>query len=91
MAKIVSVTEARGQLMKLSDEMAQAQDAEAVTITKHGSPVMVLLPYEAYESLLETLAILSDPETTEALRRGIQDISAGHVRDLDDVLAELGW
>lgn len=91
MAKIIPITEARDQLMKLSDEMAQTQAAEAVTITKHGRPVMALLPYEAYESLLETLSILSDPETMEALRRSIQDISAGRVQDLDDVLAELGW
>jgi prevent-host-death family protein len=87
----LSITEARDQLMRLSDEMARGQGLDAVTITKHGRPVMAVLPYEAYEALVETLSILSDPELAEALRRSVADISAGRVQDLDDVFVELGW
>ena len=91
MTRIMPITEARDQLMKLSDEMGRTSSSDAVTITKHGKPVMALLPYETYEALLETLAILSDQEMTEALRRSLKDMSAGRVQDLDEVLAELGW
>ena len=90
MSKTLGVTEARDQLMKLADEMTDAS-AEAVTITKHGKPVLAVLPYTLYESLLETLSILGDPDTAEALQRSLADISAGRVQDVEDVLAELGW
>ena len=91
MAKTLSITEARDQLMRLSDELAETSGLEAVTITKHGKPVMAVLPYETYESLMETLSILSDPAAAEALRRSMADISEGRVQDMDDVFAELGW
>lgn len=91
MARMLPITEAREQLMKLSEEMARPGSTEAVTITKHGKPVMAVMSYDAYESLMETLAILSDRETTEALRRSLDDVSGGRVQDLEDVFAELGW
>lgn len=91
MAKILPITEARDQLMKLSDEFDRTRSTEAVTITKHGKPVMAVLPYDVYESLVETLEILSDREMAEALQRGIEDVKAGRVQDLGDAFAELGW
>lgn len=36
-------------------------------ITRHGRPVAVLLAYDEYESLVETLNILTDPDTMAAL------------------------
>jgi antitoxin YefM len=86
MGRTLGITEARDQLMKLSDEMTGT--AEAVTITKHGKPVMAVLSYDLYESLLETLSILSDREAAEALWRSLADISEGRVQDVEDVLAE---
>ena len=35
------------------------------------------MPWEFYETLLETLDVLSDPELMEALRQSLQEIEAG--------------
>lgn len=41
-------------------------DAE-YTITRGGQPAAVLLSHDRYEGLLETLDILSDPDTMNAI------------------------
>jgi antitoxin (DNA-binding transcriptional repressor) of toxin-antitoxin stability system len=46
---------------------------------------------EEIDGLLETLEILKDEETMAAFRQGVEDIEAGRVIPLDDVLKELGW
>ncbi len=56
MPKYLTITEARQQMLGLPDELAD----EPVIITKRGKPVMVVLSYEHFASLVETLDILSD-------------------------------
>jgi PHD/YefM family antitoxin component YafN of YafNO toxin-antitoxin module len=41
--------------------------------------VLALLPWELYESILETLEVLSDPETTAALQSSLEDIRKGRL------------
>ncbi len=43
---------------------------ERVTVTVHGKPSVVLVATEDLESLEETIAILSDPDTMRRVRRG---------------------
>jgi PHD/YefM family antitoxin component YafN of YafNO toxin-antitoxin module len=51
---------------------------------------MAILPWELYESIMETLEIMGDTELMAAFRQGIKDIEEGR-KLLDDVLEELGW
>lgn len=89
MGRSLSMTDARDQLTRLPDELAQSH--ETLTITRHGKPVLALLPWELYEALLETLDVMGDPEMMAALRRSEEDIAAGRVKPLDQALDELGW
>ena len=91
-----SISEIREQIMRLPERFEE--DPEAVTVTRHGKPVMTILPTESYraliemvEALQETLEILQDDELMAAFRRGVKDMEEGRVRPLDDVLKELGW
>ena len=59
-------------------------------ITNRGKPALALLSAELYDSLIETLDVLSDPETAEALRKSLSDIQAGRVRSLEEVAERLG-
>jgi prevent-host-death family protein len=56
MLKHLTITEAQQQILHLPDDVQQ----EPIIITKHGKPVMAAISFEQYESLLETLAILSE-------------------------------
>src|SRR5260221_10349658 len=92
----LSISEAQSKITQLPEQFAE--DPEAVTVTRHGKPVMTILPAESYraliemvEALQETLEILQDDELMAAFRRGVKDMEEGRVKPLDDVLRELGW
>jgi prevent-host-death family protein len=66
------LTEVREHLSEIVDEVSTR--GTEMTITRHGRPVAVLLSYEEYESLVETLNILSDDETMGAIREGLAEL-----------------
>ncbi len=63
--------------------------AEEIVVTKNGKPAAVLLSYEEYESLKETLEILSQPSLRRQLMRSRKYFSrGGKGRTLDEIFAE---
>ena len=62
---------------------------ERVVVTKNGSPVAVILAVEDYESLMETLEILSDPEAVAQIRDAEARMNDGEAFSQDDIRATL--
>lgn len=88
----VTITEAREQLTKLPDQFAEEQQPEPVTVTRHGEPVLAILPWDLYTSLVETLEVLSDPDAMAQFRASVAALERGERgRELSEVLKELGW
>jgi antitoxin YefM len=87
-AKIVPFSEARATLSELLDEVEGRQ--QHVVINRNGRPAAVLISADEYEALEETLEILSDEETMEALRQSEEDVRAGRVINWEDLKRELG-
>ena len=72
----ISYTNARNNLASV---MKQAtEDRKPVTITRSGHEPVVLLSMEEYESMEETLHLLSSPANAERLRRGLADFEKGN-------------
>ena len=67
-----------------------AEENRAVALTRRGKPVLALMPWELFLSVIETLEIMGDAEMMDALRRGIEDVQEGNLVSLDHVRAELG-
>lgn len=88
MARTVPFTEARASLSELLDYVAAHQDH--VVITRNGKPIALLMSMDEWESWEETIEVLSDEETMAALRRAEEDVKAGRLVDLDDVLEKHG-
>jgi|GEM_PF-2012518 len=66
MAKIISITEAKKNLLKLSRR--NQEHGESFLIIRDLNLVSVLTPFDEYESLLETLNILEeDPDIRKKL------------------------
>jgi antitoxin YefM len=84
--RFLTITETRKQLLDLPDQLTD----KPIVITKHGKPVMVALGYEQYESLLETLEILSDPNLMSKLRESIAQADAGETVSLEEAITHLG-
>lgn len=85
------VADARAQLSKIIDEAVTTH--ERFEITRNGHRAAVLLSADDYDTLQETLAVLSDAELLKAHREGRDAIAAGDHLDADqlaDTLREAG-
>lgn len=87
MGREVPVSQARARLTQLANELAGSQ--ETVTITSRGKPVLAMIGYELYESIMETLEIMSDADLMAALRDSLEEARKGSVIDIAEVEREL--
>ncbi|GAA0944749.1 type II toxin-antitoxin system Phd/YefM family antitoxin [Actinocorallia libanotica] len=65
-------TEVRDRLREILDVVVETGDQ--FTVTRHGRPVAVIVSAEEYESLIETLNILSDDNAMEAIAEAESEI-----------------
>jgi antitoxin YefM len=75
MTDVQPLAEVKARLSTYVDRVEHEHDR--VTITRNGRPVAVLVSPDDLESLEETLAALSDPETMAAIASLDEDIAAG--------------
>lgn len=99
---ILSISEAQSKITRLPEQFDV--DPEAVTITRHGKPVMAILPFETYQSLLarletalekvesmeETMEIMQDEELMASFREGVEQLERGETVAWEDVQRRLG-
>lgn len=85
----LTISQARAELLALPKKLARTP-GRALTITLRGKPSMVVMPADLYESIVETLEILSDPDATAALRESIEDLKRGRLVDHEEVGRRLG-
>ena len=64
------------------------EEHESFAITHRGKVEGVLLSIEEYESLIETLEILSDGELMTSIRRGLKDEKAGRLHPQKEVFPD---
>lgn len=84
----LTISEARKGLLDLPEKLARVPE-RAVTITRRGQPVLAIMPWELYESILETLDVLSEPDLVSALRASIEDVKAGRLVSHEELGARL--
>ena len=73
--RTIAISEAKVKLSKYVDEVYKTHDN--ITISKDGEPETVLMSVQEYESLVETLEVLSDPELMEAIGISELEMKAG--------------
>src|SRR5579862_269685 len=86
----LAMAEARKQLPKLADALEKHPEIGAVKITRHGKPVLAVLSWDLYESVVETMEIMSDPELMAAFRQGVKEMEEGKAIPWEQVKKELG-
>jgi PHD/YefM family antitoxin component YafN of YafNO toxin-antitoxin module len=92
--RTLSISEAQKELTRLPDEFEEG--LEAITVTRYGKPIMAVLPFSAYESLLgtleslqETLEVLQDKDLMTAFRESMKALQDGETVDWEDAKREL--
>lgn len=61
-----------------------------MTVTRRGRPILAILPIEEYEAMVETLEVLSDEETMQLIRQGLEDIEKGKLIPMEEVMRKEG-
>ena len=82
----ITVSTAKAKLLKILRNVEKRGDK--VVITRNGMPKAILMNFEDYEGLIETLDILSDEETMKGIKAGIADVKAGRVIKIDRAFEE---
>lgn len=84
----ISVSDAKNRLSQLVESIDTTHDA--VTITRHGRPAVVMISIDDLDALQETLALLSDPHHVDEVDEADADIAAGRTLSLTEVRERLG-
>lgn len=84
--KILPLAEVKAHLSALVSEVELQHDQ--ITITRNGAPAAMVISVAEWESLQETLAVLSDPQASADLREAELSRAAGEVYSTDGVLAD---
>ncbi len=83
--KTAPLASVKAHLSALVDEIARTH--EQYTVTRNGTPVVVMLAADDFEALLETLALLRDQEGMRRLAEAEQAIAAGDLTSRDEMAA----
>jgi prevent-host-death family protein len=85
--KTLPLSDAKARLSELVEEVASRD--EVITITRNGRPVAVLVSPDEFESWKETVAVRSDPELMEEIRRGLRALKRGSkLYSLDELFGD---
>ena len=81
------IGEARAMLNQLPERL----DAEngAIALTRYSKPVLAVMSWDLFESIVETMEVMGDPDMMAALRRGIQDVQKGNLISFEEAKARL--
>jgi antitoxin YefM len=82
----IPVTKAKANLLDLVRKIKDSDDT--IAITKNGVPEVVLISFDKFQGLLETMEILSDEKAMKAIRKSIREADKGIWVDFDEVIAE---
>jgi PHD/YefM family antitoxin component YafN of YafNO toxin-antitoxin module len=71
MVKQMSISETRRRITSLEEDLSFE---DTISITNHGKEVFALLRWDTYESIAETLDIISDDTLFNELKTGLQQL-----------------
>ncbi len=81
------MSEVQQELPEVLDMIENAD--ERVVVIRHDRPAAVMMSYEEYEGLLETLDILSAPGAREEIREAEARYAAGEYSTAEEILVDL--
>lgn len=86
MIRQMSISETRKKITSLEDDLSFE---DTISVTNHGKEVFALLRWDTYESIAETLEIISDEKLFNELRTGLQQIKNNELLDFEDFKKQL--
>lgn len=84
---VIPLAEARAQLSRIIDDAVRTH--QRVEVTRKGKRAAVILSADDFDSIIETLEILSDADVVRGLRQAEDQIERGEHYPLDQVREEM--
>jgi len=83
MLEAISITEARKNFLPLIDRV----DGQLYRfmVTRHGNPVAVVISYEEYSRMAETLKLIEDRKLIREINQGLAEVGQGKLIPLTDI------
>lgn len=86
--KAVTATHAKNSFLEILRDAEER--GEEVLVTRNGRPCAVVVSAEEWESLLETIEILSDPDLTKKIDRALREREVGRFLSHEEVWKKVG-
>lgn len=87
MMREIPIAKARDELTTLPERLTE--NSETLAVTRRGKPVLAVMPWELYESIIETLEIMGDQQLMASLRLAIEEVAEGKTIPWEQVKREL--
>jgi prevent-host-death family protein len=86
MVQYLNINEAQQKFIDLPKKLTEGP----IVITQNGKPVMTTMSYEQFESLMETLSIITDESFFQKLESSIIQAQQGNTLTWEDAKIKLG-
>ncbi len=83
---ILPVTKVKRDLLDILKRMEEEEST--IAVTRNGEAVGIMMSLARYDSLMETIEVLSDKEVLRSLKKSKEDFKTGRVFSHDDVWEE---
>lgn len=83
----IDISEARRQFNSLDERLSSER---VIYVSRHGKMAFAVVDIDYLAALLETMEIMSDPESFRMFQQSLKDIKRGRLHDQEDVEKELG-
>lgn len=77
--RIINFSDARSSLRTVIDQVVE--DADVTVISRRDAPDAVIMSFDHYSSLMETVHLLSSPANAAHLAKSIAQARAGRAQD----------
>jgi antitoxin YefM len=87
--KTISISEARRRIFEIADEVQKPDNY--YTLTEKGIPKAVIMSAQGFDSIMETMDILSDPNVLENIKIAEEELKKGEYRTWEELKKEIGF
>ncbi|UMX47413.1 MAG: type II toxin-antitoxin system Phd/YefM family antitoxin [Candidatus Nealsonbacteria bacterium DGGOD1a] len=84
----ISISEARKRIFEIAKEVQKPD--KYYTLTEKGKPKAVLMSADEFDSIMETIDILSDPDILDSIKKAEEEYRKGEYKTWDELKIDIG-
>lgn len=85
--KTLTITKARQDLFKIAEQVQKPNNF--YTLSVEGEPKVVMMSFNEFDSIMETMEILSDPKVMSDIKKAEEEYERGEYITLEEMKKEL--